>query len=65
MATTVFAVRGLIDWKLGLLLGVASFAAAATGASLARNLSNYILRRILLVALIALAAKTVAYDIQW
>ena len=65
IATTVFAVGGLIDWKLGLLLGVASFAATATGAVLARNLSNYILRRIFLLAVIALAAKTLAYDIQW
>ena len=35
IATAVFAVRGLIDWKLGLLLGVASFAGAAAGAALA------------------------------
>jgi uncharacterized protein len=65
IATTVFAVRGLIEWRLGLPLGVASFAAAAIGAAVARNLGNYILRRIFLVAVIALAAKTLAYDIQW
>jgi uncharacterized membrane protein YfcA len=65
IATTVFAVTGLIDWKLGLLLGVASFGAAATGAAFARNLSNQILRRIFLVAVIVLAAKTLACGILW
>jgi uncharacterized protein len=64
-ATAVFAVRGLIDWKLGLLLDVASFGGAAAGAALARNLSNHILRRIFLIAVVALAAKTLAFDVRW
>jgi uncharacterized protein len=45
VATAVFAVRGLIDWKLGLLRGVASFAGAAAGAALARNLSKAFISR--------------------
>jgi uncharacterized protein len=60
VATAVFALRGLIDWKLGLILGVASFAGAAGGADLARNLSNHILRQIFLLTVIALAGKTLA-----
>jgi uncharacterized protein len=58
VATTVFAVRGLIDWKLGMILGATSFTGALAGAAFARNLSNHTLRRIFLVAVLALAAKT-------
>jgi uncharacterized protein len=65
VATAVFGMRGLVDWKLGLLLGVVSFAGAAGGAALPRDLSNNILRRIFLVTVIALAAKTLAYDVCW
>jgi uncharacterized protein len=65
VATAVFAVRGQIDWKLGLILGAVSFAGAAAGAALARNLSDHILRRIFLVAVLALAAKTLLYDLSW
>jgi uncharacterized membrane protein YfcA len=64
VATAVFAARGLIDWKLGLILGVVSFVGAALGAVLARNLSNALLRRVFLVAVIALAVKTLAYDLN-
>ena len=65
VATAVFAVRGLIDWKFGLILSAVSFAGAAAGAALARNLSNHTLRRIFLVAVLALAAKTLLYDVRW
>jgi uncharacterized protein len=65
IATAVFAVRGLIDWKLGLLLGAVSFASAAAGAAHARNLSDHILRQIFIIAMIVLAAKTLAYDVRW
>jgi uncharacterized protein len=58
IATAIFAVRGLIDWKLGLSLSLVSFVGAASGAVIARNLSNTLLRRIFLVAVIALAVKT-------
>jgi uncharacterized membrane protein YfcA len=63
IATAVFAARGLIDWRLGLLLSLVSFAAAVLGAVVAQKLSNALLRRIFLVSVIALAAKTLAYDL--
>src|SRR5262245_46999362 len=63
VATAVFAERGLIDWKLGLVLGVASFVGAAAGAVIARKLSNRLLRRIFLIAVVALAVKTLFYDV--
>ncbi len=50
VATAVFVVRGLIDWKLGLILSLVSFVAAALGAVLARNQSNALLRQVFLVA---------------
>jgi uncharacterized membrane protein YfcA len=66
VATIVFAARGgFIDWRLGLILSLGSFAGAAVGAVVARKLSNALLRRIFLVAVIALAVKTLAYDLRW
>ena len=51
IATAVFAVRWLIDWKLGLLLGVASCVGAAAGAGGSRqNLAGHMLRQIFIVA---------------
>jgi uncharacterized membrane protein YfcA len=64
VATVVFAARGLIDWRLGLTLSFVSFAGAVLGAVVARKLSNSLLRRVFLVAVIALAVKTLAYDLQ-
>jgi uncharacterized membrane protein YfcA len=64
VATAVFAVRGLIDWRLGLILGVTSFVGAAAGAAFARKLSNRILRRAFLVAVLALVAKTILSDVR-
>jgi uncharacterized membrane protein YfcA len=65
VATAVFAVRGLIDWKLGLVLGMASFVGATVGAVVARRLDNRLLRRVFLTAIIAMAAKTLLYDVRW
>ena len=58
----VFAVRGLIDWRLGLILGLSSFVGAAAGAMLAQHMSNVLLRRIFLVAVTALAVRTMLSD---
>jgi uncharacterized protein len=65
VATTVFAVRGLVDWRLGLLLGAASFIGAAGGAGSARKLSDRHLRSVFLVAVVALAAKALLCDVRW
>jgi uncharacterized protein len=63
-ATVVFAARGLIDWRLGLILSFVSFAGAALGAMIARNLSNAFLRRVFLVAIAAIALKTLLYELR-
>jgi uncharacterized membrane protein YfcA len=58
VATAIFAWEGLIDWKLGIVLGVVSFSGAVLGAVLARRMSNVWLRRVFLAAVIILALKT-------
>ena len=63
VATAVFASRGLVDWKLGLILSLVSFVGAACGAVIAQKMSNVLLRRIFLVAVIALAFKTLAFTL--
>lgn len=65
IATVVFATRGLIDWKLGLMLSIVSFTAAVLGAQVARGMSNVWLRRVFLTAVIALALKTLLFDLAW
>ena len=65
VATVVFAVQGLIDWQLALALGGVSFAGALAGATLARRVGNVWLRRVFLLAVVALAAKTLFFDVTW
>jgi uncharacterized membrane protein YfcA len=64
VATVLFAAEGLIDWRLGLILGLVSFAGAALGAGVAQKLSDALLRRVFLVVVVALAVKTLVYDLQ-
>ena len=59
IATVIFASRGLIDWRLGLLLSLVSFVGAALGAAAARLMSNALVRRVFVITVIVLAAKTV------
>jgi len=65
VATVVFAVQGLIDWRLGLILGLSSFIGAMVGAVLARHMSTALLRRVFLAAVIVLALKTMVSDPLW
>jgi uncharacterized membrane protein YfcA len=62
VATIVFMWQGLIDYKLGVILGVTMFIGAYIGAQFATKMSELWLRRIFLVAVFALAIKTI-YDI--
>jgi uncharacterized protein len=65
VATLIFAHQGLVDWQLGLILSGASFAGAFLGAGIARKASNLLLRRIFVVAVIAMAIKTLLLDVSW
>jgi len=57
IASVVFLWRGAIDLKLGLALGIAMFFGALVGGRLTLHLSAVWLRRIFIVAVVALAAK--------
>jgi uncharacterized membrane protein YfcA len=61
VATAIFAWEGLIDWKLGIILGVVSFAGAALGSALASRMSNAWLRRVFLAVVLILALWTLFY----
>jgi uncharacterized membrane protein YfcA len=65
VATLLFAMRGMIDWKLGAILSLAAFTGALVGAVFARRMSNLWLRRVFLGAVVILAAKMLLFDVDW
>lgn len=65
IATLIFMGYGLIDYQLGLILGIAMFIGAIIGARIALRLNNIWLRRIFVATVVALALKTLLYDFAW
>lgn len=65
VATIVFVARGLVDFKLGIILGLAMFAGAFVGARISLKLNNLWIRRIFLGAVVLLALKILLYDFLW
>ena len=65
VATAIFAREGIINWEIGLVLGVASFFGGVVGAVLAQRMSNLWLRRVFLTVVVALAFKTLVFDVAW
>lgn len=61
VATAIFMWQGLVDYRLGLILGITMFVGAYIGAHYATRLNDVWLRRIFLTAVIFLAIKTL-YD---
>jgi uncharacterized membrane protein YfcA len=61
VATIVFMWQGLVDYKLGLILGATMFIGAYVGAHYATKLNDVWLRRIFLATVFLLALKTI-YD---
>lgn len=57
VATLVFVWRGVVDLKLGVILGAAMFVGALLGSHLALFLSTVWLRRIFIAAVLGLAVK--------
>jgi hypothetical protein len=55
--------HGLVDYRLGMLLGAVMFVGALIGGHITVTLSNLWLRRVFLAAVIALALKTLLYDV--
>lgn len=62
VATAVFMWQGLVDYRLGIILGVTMFVGGYVGAIYATRLSEVWLRRIFIGAVLILAAKTI-YDL--
>ncbi len=63
VATIVFMWQGLVDYRLGLILGITMFAGAFVGAHFATKLNDVWLRRVFLTTILLLAIKT-AYDLM-
>lgn len=61
IATAVFMWQGLVDYSLGIILGVTMFAGAYLGAHYATKLNDRWLKRIFLTTVFVLAIKTI-YD---
>jgi uncharacterized protein len=57
VATAVFLSRGVVNVKLGTILGVAMFCGAMLGGRIALRLSSIWLRRIFIVAVVGLAIR--------
>ncbi len=65
VATAVYAWAGLIDWPLGLALSAIMFVGATLGGRLALRLNNEVVRQVFLVVVVALAVKTLVFDLEW
>jgi uncharacterized protein len=53
----VFACRGIVDYKLGIVLGMTMFVGALIGGQVALRLPGVSLRWVFLIAVVGLAAK--------
>jgi uncharacterized membrane protein YfcA len=63
VATGVFMWHGLVNYRLGLILGATMFVGALVGARFAVRIGNLWLRRIFLTAVWALGLKALIFDI--
>ncbi|HEV8590628.1 MAG TPA: sulfite exporter TauE/SafE family protein [Pyrinomonadaceae bacterium] len=60
VATAVFIWQGLVDYKLGLILGITMFVGAYVGAHYATKMNEVWLKRIFITTVILLAFKTLS-----
>jgi uncharacterized membrane protein YfcA len=58
VATTIFALNGIIDHLLGIILSIIMFLGGIIGSKIALKINNLWLRRIFLITVITLAFKT-------
>ncbi|HEY0545556.1 MAG TPA: sulfite exporter TauE/SafE family protein [Pyrinomonadaceae bacterium] len=65
IATLVFMARGLVDYRLGVLLGLTMFVGAFVGARVTLKLNNIWIRRIFLGTVVLLALKILLFDFLW
>lgn len=65
VATGVFMWHGLVNYRLGLVLGATMFIGALAGARFAIRIGNLWLRRIFLTAVWILGLKALVFDVFW
>ena len=58
VATAVFMWQGLVDYRLGIVLGLTMFVGAYVGAHYVTKINDIWIRRIFLAAVVLLAIKT-------
>jgi uncharacterized protein len=63
IATIIFIFKGLVDYKLGIVLALVMFVGAYIGARIALKMNAIWLRRIFLSVVIVLALKILLYDL--
>lgn len=63
IATGIFMEHGLVDYRLGIVLGISMFVGALAGARFAVRIGNLWLRRIFLTAVWGLGLKALLFDI--
>jgi hypothetical protein len=63
IATVIFMRRGLVDYRLGAILGATIFVGALLGALFARRLGNLWIRRIHFAAVWLLGLETLLFDV--
>jgi uncharacterized membrane protein YfcA len=63
VATGVFMTHGLVDYKLGMILGATMFVGAFLGARFAIRIGDLWLRRIFLAAVWILGLKALLFDV--
>jgi uncharacterized membrane protein YfcA len=63
IATAIFMWRGLVDYRLGIILGLTMFVGAMLGSRFARRLEGLSLKRIYLAAVWLLGLKTLLFDV--
>lgn len=59
VASVIFMWQGLVDYKLGMILGITMFVAAFVGAKIVTKMSEILLKRIFFVTVFLLAIKTI------
>ncbi len=63
IATGLFMARGIVNYELGIVLGIVMFFGAMIGSHIAVRINNIWLRRIFLITVIILALKTLLIDV--
>jgi len=65
VATLIFALKGAVDWRLGLILSAVMYAGATLGARWTLRLDERWIRRLFVTTVLLLALKTLVLDVPW